>query len=169
LIGKKKPKIEMQKDGATFNALGKLPKRGWRGWSSPINKLPGEFLQNELVIGKRYRGIPSGSPHTLFEGIYNGLEATYNDSRQWLLFINGFNYPIYDLNNKHTYNIFTSYYDLNYPAYRYFEIKELKTKQKNEIKKKADKIHNERIAKILEEITPLYRDVGRIIGSYIPR
>ena len=33
--------------------------------------------------------------------------------------------------------------------------------------KKADKIHDERIAKILEEITPLYQDVGRIVGSYI--
>ena len=61
------------------------------------------------------------------------------------------------------------YYDLDHPAYRYFEIKELKTKEKKELKTKADKIHNERIAKILEEITPLYNDVGVIVGSYIPR
>jgi hypothetical protein len=42
----------MQKEGATFNALGKLPKRGWRGWSSPINKLPGELsiLVNNIII-----------------------------------------------------------------------------------------------------------------------
>ena len=85
-----------------------------------------------------------------------------------MIFRNVISYVIYD-NNKHikTRDVFR--YSLQSPSYRFFEIKELTPIQKNEIKNKADKIHDERIAKILEETTPLYQDVGRIVASYVAR
>ena len=126
--------LQIQNGG--FNSLGNP---GKYGWLTPINKLPGEFLQNELVPGKKYRAIPYINTFSLFEGIYNGTELINGDENQkMMIFINGFDYPIYDINNKRYFDRDVHRYSLQSPNYRFFEVKQLSPMQQKEIKTSAE-------------------------------